>query len=158
MQTALSSIWTLITVSTLYNDNDDTTNNSPLCIYVLFIYVDICVLFTYVDIYVLFMYVVYLCNLCIWYICAIHVRGICVFWAIGLMSRVFTNSPGDWGSIQVELYQRLKKWYLMLPCLTLCIIRHVSRVKWSNPGKGIAFSPTPQCSNYWKRSIWFTLD
>ena len=24
---------------------------------------------------------------------------------------------------QVELYQRLKKWYLILPCLTLSIIR-----------------------------------
>ena len=42
-----------------------------------------------------------------------------------------------------ESYQRLKKWYLMPPCLTLSIIRYGSRVKWSNPGKGIAPSPTP---------------
>ena len=42
---------------------------------------------------------------------------------------------------QVESYQRLKKWYLMPPCLTLSIIRYVSRVKWSNPGKGVAPSP-----------------
>ena len=33
------------------------------------------------------------------------------------------------------------KWYLMPPCLTLSIIRHVSRVKWCNPGKGVASSP-----------------
>ena len=26
----------------------------------------------------------------------------------------------------------------MPPCLTLSIIRYVSRVKWSNPGKGVA--------------------
>ena len=36
---------------------------------------------------------------------------------------------------QVESYQRLKKWYLMPPCLTLSIIRYGSRVKWSNPEK-----------------------
>ena len=35
---------------------------------------------------------------------------------------------------QVESYQRLKKWYLMAPCLTLNIIRYRSRVKLSNPG------------------------
>ena len=39
---------------------------------------------------------------------------------------------------QVEYYQRLKKWYLIFPCLTLSIKRYVSRVKWSNPGKGVA--------------------
>ena len=38
---------------------------------------------------------------------------------------------------QIESYQRLKKWYLMLPCFTLSIIRYGSRVKWINPGKGI---------------------
>ena len=43
---------------------------------------------------------------------------------------------------QVESYQRLKKWYLMLPCLTLNIIRYGSRVKWSNLGNGVAPSPT----------------
>ena len=52
-----------------------------------------------------------------------------------------------WVQSQVESYQRLKKkWYLMAPCLTLSIIRYGSRVKWSNPGKGVAPSPTPWCS------------
>ena len=41
---------------------------------------------------------------------------------------------------QVESYQRLKKWYLMPPCLTFSIIR----VKWSNPGKGVV--PPLHCS------------
>ena len=59
---------------------------------------------------------------------------------------------------QVELYQRLKKWYLMPPCLTLSVIRYGSRVKWSNLGKEVASSPTPQCSSYWKGNLWVTLD
>ena len=34
-----------------------------------------------------------------------------------------------WVQFQVESYQRLKKWYLMPPCLTLGIIRCGSGVK-----------------------------
>ena len=63
-----------------------------------------------------------------------------------------------WVQSQVESYQRLKKWYLMPPCLTLSIIRYGSRVKWSNPGKGVASSPTPRCSSYRKGSLRVTLD
>ena len=58
----------------------------------------------------------------------------------------------------VELYQRLKKWYLMPPCLTLSIIRYVSRGKWSNPGKRVAPSHTPQCSSYWKGCLQVAID
>ena len=43
-------------------------------------------------------------------------------------------------------------------CLTLSNIRYVSRVKWSNPGKGVAPSPTPQCSSYGKGSLLVILD
>ena len=43
-------------------------------------------------------------------------------------------------------------------CLTLSIIRHGSRVKWSNPGKGEAPSLTPWCSSYRKGSLWVSLD
>ena len=38
------------------------------------------------------------------------------------------------------------------PCLTLSNIRHATRVKWSNPGKGVAPSPTPRCCSFWKGS------
>ena len=38
---------------------------------------------------------------------------------------------------EVESYQRLKKWYIMPPCLTLGIIRNVSMVKWLNLRKGV---------------------
>ena len=59
---------------------------------------------------------------------------------------------------QVESYQRLRKWYLMLPYITLSIISYGSRVKWSNPGKGVAPYPTPRCSSYCKGSIKVDLD
>ena len=43
------------------------------------------------------------------------------------------------------------------PCLTHSNIRYISRVKWSNPGKGVAPSPTPWCSSYWKGSFLVAL-
>ncbi len=46
----------------------------------------------------------------------------------------------------------------MPPCLTFSIIRYGSRVKWINPGKEVASSPTPWCSSYQKGSLWVTLD
>ena len=63
-----------------------------------------------------------------------------------------------WVQSQVESYQRLKKWYLMPPCLTLSIIRYRSKVKWSNPRKGVAPSPTLWFSSYQKGSLWVTID
>ena len=44
------------------------------------------------------------------------------------------------------------------PCLTLSDIRYISRVKWSNPGKGVAPSLTPRCSSYWKESLLVALN
>ena len=67
-------------------------------------------------------------------------------------------SRETWVQYQVESYQRLKKWYLMPLCLTLIILRYGSRVKWSNPGKGVASSPTPWCSSYRKGSFRVALD
>ena len=63
-----------------------------------------------------------------------------------------------WVHSLVKSYQRLKKWYLMPPCFTLNIIRYGSRVKWSNPGKRVAPSPTTWCSSYQKGSLQVTLD
>ena len=59
------------------------------------------------------------------------------------------------GQSLVMSYQGLKKWYLIPSCLTL---RYVSRVKWSNPGKGLAPSPTLQSSSYWKGSLRVAID
>ena len=63
-----------------------------------------------------------------------------------------------WVQSQFASYQKLKKWYLRSPCLKLSNIRYVSRVKWSNPGKGVAAFPTPLCSSYWKESLRVALD
>ena len=46
----------------------------------------------------------------------------------------------------------------MPPCLTLSIIRYILRIKWSNPGKGVAPSPTSSWSSYWKGSLQIILD
>ena len=59
---------------------------------------------------------------------------------------------------QVKSNQRLKKWYLIPPGLTLGIIRYISRVKWINPGKEVAPYPTSQCSSYWKGSLQVALN
>ena len=48
--------------------------------------------------------------------------------------------------------------YLIPPCLTLSNIRYITRVKWSNSGKGVAPYPTPRCSSYWKGSLLVALD
>ena len=50
-----------------------------------------------------------------------------------------------------------KKWYLIPPCLTLSIIRYISRVV-EQSGEGVAPSLTPWCSSYWKGSLQVTLD
>ena len=72
-----------------------------------------------------------------------------VYSIIGLVDRVFSNGPRDMGSIPGHVIPKTLKWNLMIhPCLTLSSIRHVSRVKWSNPGKGVTPSPTPRCSSY----------
>ena len=63
-----------------------------------------------------------------------------------------------WVQSQVTSYQRLYQWYLIPPCWTLSNIRYVSRVKWSNPRKGVAPSPIPRCRNYWKGSLPVILD
>ena len=55
-----------------------------------------------------------------------------------VMRRVFANGPGNRGSIPGWVIPKTQKWYLMPPCLTLSTIRWGLRVKWSNPGNGVA--------------------
>ena len=59
----------------------------------------------------------------------------------GLVGRVFTHSLRDCGLIPGRVKRKLKKRYIIPPCITLSFIRYVSRVKWSNPGNGVAPSP-----------------
>ena len=70
---------------------------------------------------------------------------VCVHWLWSV--ECSTMAQETWVQSHVELYRRLKKWYLIPPCLTLSIIRYRSRVKWSNLWKGIASSPTPRCNS-----------
>ena len=71
---------------------------------------------------------------------------------------VFANGPGNRSSIPGRVIPKTQKWYLIPPCLAFSTIRWGSRVKWSNPGKGVAPSPAPRCSSYWKGSLRVTLD
>ena len=71
-----------------------------------------CDLFIYIYIYI-YMYFIYIC--------------------IVLVGRVFANGPGDWGSIQGQVITKTQK--MIPPCLTLSIIRYVSRVSGAIQGK-----------------------
>ena len=74
---------------------------------------------------------------------------------------MFLNDLEDWRTIPGQVISKTKKkkkYLIPPPCLTFSVIRYVSRVKWSNPGKGVAPFPTPWCSSYWKGSLWVTLD
>ena len=82
-----------------------------------------------------------------------------IYRLVGLEDRVFANGPRDLSSIPGRVIPKtFKKWYLIPSCLTLSNIRYVSRVKWSNPGKGVVPSPTPRCSSYRKGSLLVALD
>ena len=76
---------------------------------------------------------------------------------IGLVCRVFLNGPVDWGSTLGRVISKTQKWYLVPSSFTIIIIRYLSRVKWSNPGEGVAPFLTPRCSSYWKGSLRVTL-
>ena len=45
---------------------------------------------------------------------------------INQIKPLYLYGPGDWSSIPVESYQRLKKLFLILFCLTLSLMRYVS--------------------------------
>ena len=72
--------------------------------------------------------------------------------------QVFTNSLGDLGSIPGRIIPKTLKMVLNTSLLNTQQYKVLSRVKWSNPGKGVAPSPKPQCSSYWKGSLLVALD
>ena len=81
-----------------------------------------------------------------------------LFW-LGL--QVFGFLPmvrETWVQSQFAYYQRLLKWYLIPPCLTLSNMKYISRVKWSNQGKRVAPSPKSRCSSYWKGNLLVAFD
>ena len=81
------------------------------------------------------------CNNILWLY--IYIRPI----TIGSSVR---HRPGRPGRSHIK---NSKKQHLIPHCLTFSIIRYVSRVKWSNPEKGVASSPILRCSSYWKGGL-----
>ena len=66
------------------------------------------------------------------------------------MGKVFANGPGDLGSIPGRVIPKTLKMVLDTSLLNTQQYKVRIKVKWSNPGKGVAPSPTPRCSSYWK--------
>ena len=63
-----------------------------------------------------------------------------------------------WVQSQVESYQKTLKMVFDTSLLNTQQYRYVSSVKWSNPGKGVAPSPIPRYSSYWKWSLLVAFD
>ena len=66
----------------------------------------------------------------------------------GLVGSVFANGSGDLGSIPGHVIPKTLKMALDTSLLNTQQYKVLSRVKWSNPVKGVAPSPTPWCSSY----------
>ena len=60
----------------------------------------------------------------------------------------FDNGPGDLGSILGRIIPKTLKIVLDTSLLNTQQYKVRIRLKWSNPGKGLAPSPTPRCSSY----------
>ena len=60
---------------------------------------------------------------------------------ISIMVREFANDPEDRSSIPGLVIPKTQK--MVLDTSLLNIVRYISRVKWSNSGKGVASSSTP---------------
>ena len=63
---------------------------------------------------------------------------------IGLVSRVFATGPGDLGSIPDRVIPKTFKMVLDTSLFNTQQYKYVSRVSWSNPGKGVVPSPKLQ--------------
>ena len=77
---------------------------------------------------------------------------------IGLVGRMFATSLGDLGSIAGCVIPKTFKMVLDTSLLNTQQHKVCIKGKWSNPGKGVVPSPTPQCSSYWKGSLPVALD
>ena len=59
------------------------------------------------------------------------------------MVRVFANGPGDLGSIPARVIPKTQKMVLDATLLNTQHYKVRIKVKWSNPGKGVAPTLTP---------------
>ena len=65
------------------------------------------------------------------------------WWVIGWVSRVFVSGPGNWGPIPGRVIPKTPKTVLDAALLNTQHYKVWVKVKWSNPGKVVAPSPTP---------------
>ena len=82
-------------------------------------------------------------------------------YANGLVDRVgsvFTNGSRDHGSILSQVIPKTQKILFNASLLNTQHYKVWIKGKWSNPGKGVAPSPTPECSSFWKGNLHVTLD
>ena len=77
---------------------------------------------------------------------------------IGQVGRVFTNGRGDMDSIPGCIIPKTLKMVLDATLLNTQQYKVRIKGKVSNPGKGVAPSPTSRCSSYWKGSLLVALD
>ena len=67
---------------------------------------------------------------------------------IAVICYKFANGPRDLGSIPGRVIPKILKMVLGTSLLNTQQYKVLSKVKWSNPVKGVAASPTPRCSSY----------
>ena len=77
---------------------------------------------------------------------------------IGIIVKMFANGPVDLGSIPGRVIPKTEKMVLDASLLNTQHYKVQIKGKWSNSWKGVAPSPTPQCSKYRKGSLWVTLN
>ena len=79
-------------------------------------------------------------------------------WPNGIVGRLFTSSSVDWGSIPGWIIPKTQKMVLDTSLLNTQHYKIWIKNKWRNPEKGVAPSPTPWYSNYWKANLWVALN
>ena len=75
-----------------------------------------------------------------------------------LCGRVFANGPGDCSLISGRVTPKSQKVVLDTSLLNTQHYKVRIKGKVEQLGKGVALSPTPQCSSYWKGSFRVVLD
>ena len=75
-----------------------------------------------------------------------------------IMVRMFTNGPGDLGSIISRDIPKPQKILFNASLFNSQQYKVWIKGKWSNPEKRVAPSSTPRCSSYCKGSLWVTYD
>ena len=77
---------------------------------------------------------------------------------IDLVGRVFSNGPGDQGSVPGHVIPKTSKMVLDAALLNTQHYKACIKGKVEQSGEGVVPSPTPRCSNYWKGDLQVALD